>query len=386
MAKNKRWCLIAMAVCLLLTLMPRPAAAADGAALQISSGQVEPGKSVTLELSIADNPGLAACRIYFYYDTTAFTVTPGRDLKAAGTFSEEGVIIGNTIQQARIGGRYDGDSTKDGVLAFWYNLTGENTTANGAFMTVTLTAAETIQAGVYPIEVGYSQQDTRGEDGKELPLKTATGTITVEGGEVPPETGETPVSPKPATPLFEDVTGHWAESYIWQAASLKLVEGYNNRYRPDDTMTRAELVTILWRAMGEPQPAKAATFTDLTQDWYCTAIAWAEENQLVNGVGNGKFDPQGTLTRQQTVTILHRLAGAPAGEELWLTGVYNAQYGDSGQLAQWGRSATYWSVYKGIYCGANSLEIGQLLEPNAPASRGQIAVMITRYMNKLMEG
>jgi hypothetical protein len=48
-------------------------------------------------------------------------------------------------------------------------------------------------------------------------------------------------------------------------------------YRPNDSMTRAEFVTILWRAMGEPKPAKKASFTDLTQDWYKDAVAWASK-------------------------------------------------------------------------------------------------------------
>ena len=64
--------------------------------------------------------------------------------------------------------------------------------------------------------------------------------------------------------VFQDVAGHWAETFIQQSADRKLVQGYNGLYRPDDSMSRAELVTILWRAMGEPEPVKAASFTDLT--------------------------------------------------------------------------------------------------------------------------
>ena len=71
-----------------------------------------------------------------------------------------------------------------------------------------------------------------------------------------------------AETVFKDIADHWAKEYILQASERKLVQGYNGLYRPDDSMTRAELVTVLWRAMGQPKPTQASTFTDLKQDWY----------------------------------------------------------------------------------------------------------------------
>ena len=139
-------------------------------------------------------------------------------------------------------------------------------------------------------------------------------------------------------------------------------------------------MTILWRAMGEPEPTKKTTFKDLTQDWYKEAVAWAEENAVVNGMSEGVFAPNGNVTREQMVTIFHRMAGTPVGMEAMLTGIYDAQYPDSGSVGVWAKSALYWSVYNGIYCGTNSEEIGSYLEPKLPATRAQIAVMIVRYL------
>jgi hypothetical protein len=180
--------------------------------------------------------------------------------------------------------------------------------------------------------------------------------------------------------LFSDVSGNWAESYIAKAASLGLVEGYNGQYRPNDSMTRAELVTILWRASGCPAPTTESSFTDLTQTWYLDAVAWAEETGVINGVGHDRFSPSGEVTREQLVTILHRLAGTPTGMEALLTGVYDSQYSDSSEVSTWAKAALYWSIYSEIYCGETSTSVGQTLAPAAAASRAQIAVMMVRYL------
>ena len=131
-----------------------------------------------------------------------------------------------------------------------------------------------------------------------------------------------------ADAAFKDVSGHWAEEYILQAGERSLVQGYNGLYRPDDTMTRAELVTVLWRASGEPEPKGTASFTDLTQDWYKKAVAWAEENAVVNGVAPGKFNPDGNVTREQVAAILFRLSGSTSGMELMFTSIYDDYYAD----------------------------------------------------------
>ena len=135
--------------------------------------------------------------------------------------------------------------------------------------------------------------------------------------------------------------------------------------------------------MGEPKPVGKASFTDLTQDWYKDAVAWAEQNKVVNGMGEGKFEPNGQVTREQLVTILHRMAGTPSGMELMFTSVYDEQYQDSSQIGSWAKSAMYWSIYNKILCGTNAVELGSRLYPKQPANRAQIAVMMTRYLNNI---
>ena len=435
----KRLSVFLLVFSLMLSVWSPAAHAADGPVLEISSGQVAPGGEVTLTVTVEDNPGVAACLVYIYYDTGVFTVDPAEDISAAGVFRSSGGLIGNTIALARQNGRYGGDPDKDGLLALWYNGSGLDTTGDGGVMTVPLHADPAAAGGSYAVELGYSQEDTCDETGADVVFATAGGTVAVTGGsggtapdtepetpapdtEAPdpddgeedqaqPEPGEDepalPDDPQPEagpdsgtedrepvqeTPesvdsgasqpavQFGDIAGHWAESYITQAAGLGLVEGNNGLYYPDDPMTRAEFVTILWRSAGAPAPEAPATFTDLTQDWYRDAVAWAEDNGVINGVGDGKFDPLGSVTREQLVTILHRMAGTPSGMETMLASVYDGQYPDSGEIGGWARAALYWALYQGIYCGEASVDVGGTLAPRAPASRGQIAVMMVRYL------
>lgn len=388
-------CALAQAALLLL----QPVVAASGPVVSLSSGEVSAGGTVTLDVSIRDNPGLAACLIYIYFDTTVFEVDPGEDISAAGSFRSSGGLIGNSIAIAKQNGRYDGAPGKDGVLALWYNGSGLDTGGDGKMMTVTLRAKETAASGDYRVELGYSSADTCNQRGEDVKLNFTSGSVAVAGtgtgtetetgtgGSNPGGTEQPGNVPDPGetetVPEFTDISGNWAESYIRQAAERGLVIGYEGLYRPNDTMTRAEFVTILWRVSGSPQPSGPASFTDLTRDWYKTAIAWAEENNVVNGMGGGKFEPEGSVTREQLVTILHRLAGTPTGMEAMLTSVYDGQYPDSGKIGSWAKAALYWSIYNSIYCGQNSVSVGKTLAPDAKADRAQIAVMTVRYLDSL---
>lgn len=179
---------------------------------------------------------------------------------------------------------------------------------------------------------------------------------------------------------FTDISGHWAESFISDAYQRQLVKGYNGLYRPDDSMSRAEMVTILWRAMGGPAPAGPSTFTDLTQDWYKDAVAWAEENKVVNGVAPGKFGPDGNVTREQLAAILFRLSGGVSGMEQLFN--YDAFFDDSGEIAEYAKRAIYWCYFNYVYCGTESVEVGSKLSPKADATRGQIAVMMISYLDR----
>ena len=182
---------------------------------------------------------------------------------------------------------------------------------------------------------------------------------------------------------FTDTIGHWAESYINEAAGLGLINGMDvGIYAPDSTMTRAQFVTILWRSQGSPEPNGTSSFTDLGagSDWFSDAVAWAEENQVVDGVDVGKFDPNGQVTREQIATILFRMSGDESGNGQQYADIYEQAFTDSVSVGSWAKEAVWWAVYHEIWCGVNSPDVGSLLAPTQPADRAQIAVMMVRYL------
>lgn len=386
--KRRKLAGVLLALLLVMSCLPTASAAGEGA-LALSSGQVKAGDRVTLTVSLRDNPGMATFLLYVYYDTSVFTVDPTGDISAAGIFRQEGGLICNAISTAKANGRYGGDAGKDGVLALWYNSSGVDTTGSGDMLTVTLHARSGAANGDYTVSLGYSATDTRDESGAKVALRTASATVTVSGGSNAQTGGEVQqpgqdTQGETETPQFLDVAGHWAESYIEQAAARGLIVGYQGLYRPGDTMTRAECVTILYRASGSPKTAGTPSFTDLDpqQSWYWNAVAWAEQNGVVNGVGNGRFDPNGSVTREQLATILHRLSGRGTGTEALLTQTYDASYSDSASVSAWAKPSLYWTIYNGIYCGTASAAVGSSLAPAQAADRAQIAVMIVRYLQQ----
>ena len=188
---------------------------------------------------------------------------------------------------------------------------------------------------------------------------------------------------------FTDTAGHWAEGYINEAASLGLINGMaEGIYEPDGTMTRAQFVTILWRSQGSPEPNGPSSFTDLGQGsgWFADAVAWAEQNKVVDGVAVGRFDPNGSVTREQIATILHRMSGAAPGDGQQYASVYEQAFSDAASVGGWAKEAVWWAVYHDIWCGADSAGAGTVLAPAQPADRAQIAVMIVRYLNYIEGG
>ena len=96
---------------------------------------------------------------------------------------------------------------------------------------------------------------------------------------------------------------------IWyeKAQNWAKEKGISDGANPNGTINRAQMVTMLWRAMGQPAAGSAASFTDVpTDSYYAQAVAWAIENGITAGVGGGRFDPNSTCTRAQIVTFLYR--------------------------------------------------------------------------------
>ena len=102
-----------------------------------------------------------------------------------------------------------------------------------------------------------------------------------------------------------DLTG--GNTWFENAQNWAKAKGISDGANPNAAINRAQMVTMLWRAMGQPAPATAATFTDVSTDsYYAQAVAWAVENGITTGVGGGRFDPAATCTRAQIAAFLAR--------------------------------------------------------------------------------
>lgn len=169
---------------------------------------------------------------------------------------------------------------------------------------------------------------------------------------------------------------NWAHAGIDYAVSHGLFNGMEaTLFGPEIPMSRAMLVTVLWRHSGSPE-GYAAEFTDVPEgQWYTEAIGWAAEQGLVTGVGEGLFEPEGELTREQLAVILYRYSGAEAkaGADTF------AAFADGEAVSDWAVDALCWAVEQKLISGTLEDEI-LYLDPQGSATRAQVATILMRYL------
>lgn len=189
------------------------------------------------------------------------------------------------------------------------------------------------------------------------------------------------VNQQTASNQFTDVSG----SYKWAANSVDfmymndIIKGNNTKnpklFGPGAKMTRAMLVTVLYRAAGEPSVTGITNkFTDNKQgQYYYNAVLWASNKGIVNGATATTFDPDGNITREQIAAILYRYAGSPS-----VTGSLSG-YSDQAQVSSFAVTAMQWAVGSGIITGVTSGG-KTTLSAKGNATRAQVAVMLHRFL------
>ncbi len=189
---------------------------------------------------------------------------------------------------------------------------------------------------------------------------------------------------RPEDTLFVDVPrGTWYYDSVETCAQMALFNGTAPaRFSPESPMTRAMLVTVLWRLEGEPAAEGTETFTDVPRNtWYSRAVAWASENRIVNGVGGDRFDPDGNITREQIATILYRYAqtkNVDTGGSADLS-----TYPDSDQVNSYALAPMVWANAAGLINGIKSGST-VTLQPQANATRAQVATILIRYIENIV--
>ena len=150
---------------------------------------------------------------------------------------------------------------------------------------------------------------------------------------------------------FRDIEGHWAEDEIVEAVWRGLFNGTGtDTFEPDAQMTRAMFVTVLWRSAGSPDAQHEAGFADVAADaYYAKAVAWAVETGVANGTGENRFSPDEPVTREQLATFLYRYAQAQ-GITLEKTKP-SASFTDAGEIHTYAKDAMTWAVETGLLGG-----------------------------------
>lgn len=176
---------------------------------------------------------------------------------------------------------------------------------------------------------------------------------------------------------FTDVkAGAWYYDAIKAMYDKGLMNGESaTLFAPNNKLSRAMLVTILYRMQNEPEVAANALFDDVAVgQWYTKAVAWASANNIVSGVGEGKFAPNDSVTRQEMAAMLCRYASATG---LNTTATVNlGSFTDSNSVAAWAESAMQWAVGSGLIKGDEN----GALNPTGTATRAEVAMVIVRLL------
>ena len=200
---------------------------------------------------------------------------------------------------------------------------------------------------------------------------------------VTPGTPSAPVTPaRPAAPVglpFADVSGSdWFYNDVRYVYEKGIMDGTGaDRFSPNAPLTRAMIVTILYRMAGSPSVSGSSDFTDVAASkWFAKAVAWAAANGIVNGYGSGLFGPNDPVTREQLAAILYRYAVYGGMTAVTLEENLGS-FADTAQLSAYAIQAMNWAVGQGLINGS-----GSNLVPKAQATRAQVAAIIHRYLER----
>jgi len=181
-----------------------------------------------------------------------------------------------------------------------------------------------------------------------------------------------------AASAFADVEiPSWYHEAVDFVVDAGLMQGVSETaFNPTGTLNRAQIVTILYRLAGSPAVESGSVFTDVPADsFYADAVAWANANGITSGVSADKFDPNGSVTREQMVTFLYRYVKT-TDADVTVTGDLSA-FEDAASVSTWAVDAFVWAVEKGVVTGMTETT----LVPAATTNRAQAAAVLMRLCN-----
>jgi len=385
----KRFLLIILALMLCLAGVD---ASAEGFNLVIDSKTANAGETVEINATFENNPGLIGAVFSLEYDKTRLELTNATD---------GGILEGGTFSKTL-------DSYPYKMV--WNSASHDNFTDNGTVVTFTFKVLETAQSGDAFINISYDEDDVSNVDMDNVALNIQQGKITVTGDsktteneaidntEEKPKTvsrssggGKITKQEKPQiidkaveeteknTISFTDVIKtDWYYSYVTEAYEKGYMTGVSEtEFAPNNNLTRAMFVTVLYRIEGEPAFMNDLIFDDVEKNsYYEKAVAWANGKGIVSGMSETKFAPNDNITREQIATILCRYAKYKEIDTESITADTNTlSYNDIFDVSDWASSGMHFCIVAGIINGDNTGNVS----PKDFATRAEMATMISRF-------
>ncbi len=194
------------------------------------------------------------------------------------------------------------------------------------------------------------------------------------------KTGTTPpTTPEPADKFNDINTSAWYYKAVNFVVKNGLFEGVSeNNFAPDKTMTRSMLVTVLWRLEEKPATNASSGFKDVSSgEWYGTAIAWATQNKIVQGISGDIFAPNANITREQLAVILYRYQQVSG--KIPADTVTKTDFADSNNISDYAKEAVKTLAAQGIIDGKD----GNNFDPKGVATRAEVATMLFRFIQAI---
>ena len=344
------------------------------------------------------------------YDLESVSYVPGTRNCTGGTFAIYGVKPGTTIKSSTSftklcegtidfvidGGSVSGNTKKVDLLAsqtysnFYYDLINGNV-ASVQFVSVTggkliyrdVSSQTPITPGTdvyYLSSTGYLAGRRMLSNVVFLPgYNQTSATITLKAFDAKGKSANAqyiftirPVT----TSSFSDMNGY--SSYagsVGLMTNLGIINGVgNNKFNPSGSVTRGEWITMLYRAAGSPAVYSSVSFTDVPS-WCKDAVQWAVQNGITDGIGNNKFGPDMTLDRMQIVTFMYRFAKLQ-GMDVSST-LYLSAYTDGNTVDAWAQPAMKWALQKGYLD-----PVGGKIQPKGTMTRVLVADCLARLLTK----
>jgi hypothetical protein len=366
---------VLLAAVMLLSVAVLNACGASKGNIVIGKAEGKAGDNVSVTVSLENNPGIITMYLELTYDQSRLTLVSAEDSK----------LLSDSM--------FSGQTT-----TFPYNMNWDgsvshsNITDNGTICTLNFKILDNAPTGDAFVKISYDPNNVFNYNLNNVAFDVNDGKITVTSSETgaggtgggngggggsigsdnkSPNTGDIDA----LLAVYTDITkGVWYYNDVAYVVENELFEGTSlTEFSPDVAMTRGMLVTVLYRLAGEPA-AEAGRFFDVDEGtWYYNSVSWAED-YIVLGNGDGYFEPNKAVSRQEMATILMRYANLTGSRDTTARAELSS-FADASSIADWATEAISWANAEELINGTSDTT----LDPLSGATRAQVAAVLNRF-------